>query len=266
MMRYASGSTGIQKGITRIAEPNTAGSADYYDTLRYIASQMFGFRASAHFMTAAPLYQSAPNTLKSMTMAMENMSVTLLARFEPVQFLETIDRQRITHVYLVPTMMVRLLKLSDAIKARYNLSCVEFCVSTGSPAPHPVKRAMIDWWGPVFWETYSASEFGFMTLVSSPEALQRPGTVGRIQLGGAIKICTANGGKLPTEAIGDIFVRMPAFGQFHYTSYPKGDSWKDIDGHACVGDIGWLDIDGFLFITNRKKDMIISGGADISPT
>ena len=143
MMRYASGSTGIPKGITRIAEPNTAGSADYYDTLRYIASQMFGFRASAHFMTAAPLYHSAPNTLTSM--AMENMSVTLLARFYPVQFLETIDRQRITHVYLVPTMMVRLLKLSDAIKARYNLSCVEFCVSTGSTAPHPVKRAMIDW-------------------------------------------------------------------------------------------------------------------------
>ena len=266
MMRYTSGSTGKPKGITRIAEPNTAGSADYYDTLRHIAVKMFGFRTGAHFMTAAPLYHSAPNMLTSMTMAMGNMSVTLPGRFYPVQFLETIDLQRITPVYLVPMMMVRLLKLPDTIKARYDLSCVEFPVSTRSPEPHAVKRAMINWWGLVFWETYGASKLGFMTLVSLPEALQRPGTVGRIQLGGAIKICTANGGKLPTEAIGDIFVRMPAFGQFHYTSYPNGDSRKDIDGHACVGDIGWLDIDGFLFITNRKKDMIISGGADISPT
>ena len=239
MMRYASGSTGKSKCITRIAEPNTAGSADYYDTLRHIASQMFDFRASAHFMTAAPLYQSAPNTLTSM--AMENMSVTLLARFDPVQFLETIDRQRITHVYLVPTMIVRLLKLSDAIKARYNLSCVEFCVSTGSTAPHPVKRAMIDWWGPVFWETYSASEFGFMTLVSSPEALQRPGTVGRIQRGGSIKICAKNGDELPTGASGDIFVRMPASGQFHYTSYPTetvGKTSTDTRLSAKWG--GWI--------------------------
>jgi len=266
MMRYTSGSTGKPKGITRIAEPTTAGSADYYDTLRHIAVQMFGFRADAHFMTAAPLYHSAPNTLTSMAMAMENMSVTLLARFDPVHFLETIDRQRITHVYLVPTMMVRLLKLSDAIKVRYDLSCVEFCVSTGSTWPHAVKRAMIDWWGPVFWETYGASELGFMTLVSSPEALQRPGTVGRIQLGGSIKICTENGDELPTGAVGDIFVRMPAFGQFHYTGDPNGDRRKDIDGHACVGDMGWLDKDGFLFITDRKKDMIISGGANIFPT
>ncbi len=265
VMRYTSGSTGKPKGIRRLPKKG-AEPQDFYATMRHIAPNMFFYRPGARYMTAAPLYHSAPSTLTNMAVAMEDMSVFILPRFEPISFLETIEHEKITHIYLVPTMMARLLKLPDDVKAKYDLSSVEFCVSTGSPWPHDVKVAMIDWWGPVFWETYGASEIGFMTMVSSQEALDRPGTAGRIQLGGSIRIYSPEGEILPAGEIGDIHVRMDVFGEFDYSNDPEGRQHSEIDGHISVGDMGWLDEDGFLFITDRKKDMIISGGANIFPT
>lgn len=265
MMRYTSGSTGKPKGIKRLPKKG-AEPQDFYATMRHIAPNMFFYRPDARFMTAAPLYHSAPSTLAAMAVAMEDMSAYVLPRFEPISFLETIEREKITHIYLVPTMMTRLLKLPEDVKAKYDLSSVEFCVSTGSPWPHDVKVAMIDWWGPVFWETYGASEIGFMTMVSSQEALDRPGTAGRIQLGGSIRIYSPQGELLPTGEVGDIHVRMDVFGEFDYSNDPEGRQHSEIDSHVSVGDMGWLDEDGFLFITDRKKDMIISGGANIFPT
>ncbi len=265
MMRYTSGSTGKPKGIRRIPATTSEGPADYYAIMRRIAPEMFRFRAGGRFLTAAPLYHSAPGTLSAMALAMEEMAVHVLPRFDPVGFLEAIERERSTHIYLVPTMMSRMLKLPPEVKARFDTSSVEFCVSTGSPWPHEVKRAMIDWWGPVFWETYGASEIGFMTMVSSEEALARPGTAGRIQLGGSIRIYDSAGTALPPGEVGDIHVKMDAFGKFDYSNDPEGRKRSEIDGHVSVGDMGWLDEDGFLFITDRKKDMIISGGANIFP-
>ncbi|MEM7545666.1 MAG: AMP-binding protein [Pseudomonadota bacterium] len=265
MMRYTSGSTGKPKGIRRIPAATDSGPADYYAIMRRIAPEMFRFRPGGRFLTAAPLYHSAPGTLTAMALAMEDMAVHVLPRFDPVSFLEAIEREKITHIYLVPTMMSRLLKLPEDVKARYDTSSVEFCVSTGSPWPHEVKRAMIDWWGPVFWETYGASEIGFMTMVTSEEALARPGTAGRIQLGGSIRVYDADGQQLPPGEVGDIYVKMDAFGKFDYSNDPEGRKRAEIDEHVSVGDMGWLDEDGFLFITDRKKDMIISGGANIFP-
>ena len=265
VMRYTSGSTGKPKGIRRLPKEGAA-PQDFYETMRYIAPNMFFYRPGARYMTAAPLYHSAPSTLTNMAVAMEDMSAYILPRFDPISFLETIEREKITHIYLVPTMMTRLLKLPDEVKARYDVSSVEFCVSTGSPWPHDVKVAMIDWWGPVFWETYGASEIGFMTMVSSEEALERPGTAGRIQLGGSIRIYSPEGEILPAGEVGDIHVRMDVFGEFDYSNDPEGRQHSEIDKHVSVGDMGWLDEDGFLFITDRKKDMIISGGANIFPT
>ena len=265
MMRYTSGSTGKPKGIRRLPKKGAA-PQDFYETMRTIALNMFHYRPNARFLTAAPLYHSAPSTLANMALAVEDMSCFVLPRFDPVSFLETIEREKITHIYLVPTMMTRLLKLPDDVKAAYDVSSVEFCVSTGSPWPHDVKAAMIDWWGPVFWETYGASEIGFMTMVSSEEALARPGTAGRIQLGGSIRIYSPEGEALPAGEVGDIHVRMDVFGEFDYSNDPEGRQHSEIDGHVSVGDMGWLDEEGFLFITDRKKDMIISGGANIFPT
>ena len=265
MMRYTSGSTGKPKGIIRVKKPDKNGPIDYYKTLRFTATKMFSFTPGAHFMTAAPLYHSGPSTLSSMAIAMEEMSVTILPRFDPIKFLEAIENYRVTHIYLVPTMMIRLLKLPKKIRQKYDISSVKFCVSTGSPWPHEVKVSMIDWWGPVFWETYGASELGFITLVSSQESIDRPGTVGRIQLGGSIKIYDTNKTELPMGQVGDIYIKTDAFGQFHYSNDVGSNQKLEIDDYISVGDMGWLDEDGYLFVTNRKKDMIISGGVNIFP-
>lgn len=260
MLRYTSGSTGKPKGILRRhADP----SVDYYEIVKRIAVKMMRMRPGGRFLTAAPLYHSAPSTLSAMCLAMEEMSLHVEPRFDAERFLQRIERDQITHIYLVPTMMVRMLKLPEEVKAKYDVSSVEFCISTGSPWPHEVKMAMIDWWGPVFWETYGASELGFLTLVSSEEARAKPQTAGTIQLGGSIRIYDDEGNRLGPNEVGNIHVKFDAFGVFDYSNDPTGK--VEIDGHVSIGDMGYLDEDDFLFVSDRKKDMIISGGANIFP-
>lgn len=262
LMRYTSSSTGRPKGVRRLGVDK---GKDFAEVLRLVGSEMMRLKPGSRFFTAAPLYHSAPSTLTSAAMVSDGVSVLIAPRFAPEAFLATIERERASHIYLVPTMMSRVLKLPEETRARYDLSSVEFCVSTGSPWPHDLKSAMIDWWGPVFWESYGATEIGFMTMVSSAEALERPGTAGRPQLGCTIMILDSEGNKLPPGEVGEIHARMDAFGGFDYTNDPDSRSAAEKHGHASVGDLGWLDEDGYLFITDRKKDMIISGGANIFP-
>ncbi len=262
LRRYTSGSTGRPKGIRRIS---SGPRGDFTDALKRIGKEMMGFKPGSHFFTAAPVYHSAPSTLTSAALVSEGVSTSIAPKFEPHSFLATIEARRITHVYLVPTMMSRLLKLPQAEKDRYDTSSVEFCISTGSPWPHDLKQAMIDWWGPVFWETYGASEIGFMTMASSADALERPGTAGRMQMGGTVLILDSEGKELPRGAVGEIYARMDVFGDFDYSNDPDGRKKAEKHGHLSVGDLGWLDDDDYLFITDRKKDMIISGGANIFP-
>ncbi|MGB1155492.1 MAG: AMP-binding protein [Alphaproteobacteria bacterium] len=262
LRRYTSGSTGRPKGIRRQA---TGPRRDFTDALRRIGTEMMGFHPGATFFTAAPLYHSAPSTLTSAALVSEGVSTVVAPRFDPLAFLRAIETHRVTHIYLVPTMMSRLLKLPEADRARFDLSSVAFCISTGSPWPHDLKQAMIDWWGPVFWETYGASEIGFMTLASSADALERPGTAGRMQMGGTLLILDADGNQLPPGEVGEIYARMEVFGDFDYSNDPEARAAAEQHGHISVGDVGWVDEDGYLFITDRKKDMIISGGANIFP-
>ena len=262
LLRYTSGSTGRPKGVRRL---QNGLRKDFEDVLQRVASEMLLLEPGARFFTAAPLYHSAPSTLVSAAMVADGVSTIVAARFDPEGFLAVIAAERVTHVYLVPTMMSRMLKLPQEVRARYDLSSVEFCVSTGSPWSHDLKRAMIDWWGPVFWESYGATEIGFMTMVSSDEALAKPGTAGRMQLGGSVLILDAEGNAQPPGAVGEIFVRLDAFGGFDYSNDPDARADAEKHGHVSVGDLGWLDGDGFLFITDRKKDMIISGGANVFP-
>ncbi|WP_037227561.1 AMP-binding protein [Roseobacter sp. GAI101] len=262
LMRYTSGSTGKPKGVRRVG---SGPRKDFEDVLARIGSEMLRLKPGSRFFTAAPIYHSAPSTLTSAALVTPGVSTFVAPKFDPETFLETLQAQRITHVYLVPTMMSRMLKLPDAVKARYDLSSVEFCVSTGSPWPHDLKVAMIDWWGPVFWESYGATEIGFMTMVSSQDALARPGTAGQMQMGGTVLILDPDGVELPTGQVGEIHARMDAFGGFDYSNDPESRLAAEKHGHFSVGDLGWVDADGFLFITDRKKDMIISGGANIFP-
>ena len=258
-LRYTSGSTGKPKGIRRKPRPG----ADFGSALTRTALDFMRFRQGARFLTAAPLYHSAPSTLTSMALALGDCDVTVLPRFDAERFLAAIEAARATHIYAVPTMFSRMLKLPDEARRRHDLSTIEASVSTGSPFPHDLKAAMIDWWGKVIWESYGASEIGFMTMVSPEEALARPGTAGRIAAGGSILILGPDGEPVPAGEVGDIHVRLEMFGDFDYSNEPEAKAERH--GHVSVGDMGMLDEDGFLFISDRKKDMIISGGANIFP-
>lgn len=262
LLRYTSGSTGRPKGVRR---NRTGPRRDFTDLLVQIADDMMGLYPGARFFTAAPVYHSAPSTLTSAALVSPGVATLLAPRFDPEDFLATIAREKITHVYLVPTMMSRMLKLPDEVRARHDLSSVEFAVSTGSPWPHDLKRAMIDWWGPVFWESYGATEIGFMTMASSADALERPGTAGRMQMGGTLMILDKDGNEVPPGEVGEIHARMDVFGGFDYSNDPESRASAEKHGHFSVGDLGRVDEDGYLFITDRKKDMIISGGANIFP-
>lgn len=262
MFAYTSGSTGRPKGIRRNTNPD---APDSYQVYAGLARDMLGAGPGDKLLVAAPLYHSAPHALATFALASGYMDLVILPKFEPVAFLEMLAHHKVTHVYIVPTMMVRLLKLPQEVRERYDLSALRFAVSTGSPWPTEVKTAMINWLGPIFYESYGASELGFMTLISSEEAMRKPGSVGKILAGGSIKILDDDGSELPANEVGTIYVHLPLFGDFAYTNAEGSLADQRVAGHATVGDVGYLDEEGYLFISDRKKDMIISGGANIFP-
>lgn len=262
MLAYTSGSTGRPKGIRRIVDPN---GPDRYSVYKALATGLLQLSPGDRFYTAAPLYHSAPNALSTMCVASEFAELYIAPKFNPEGFLADIERFKITHAYLVPTMMVRLLKLPESIRQKYDISSFKYGISTGSAWPADVKRAMIEWFGPVLYECYGASEIGFMTLISSDEALRKPGSVGKILEGGSIKIIDDAGQELPAGKPGSIYVDLPQFGDFSYSNTDGDIKGQRYGKHVTVGDIGYLDEDGYLYISDRKKDMIISGGANIFP-
>lgn len=262
LFAYTSGSTGMPKGIKRNTDPN---APDQYLVYAGLARDLMQAVPGDKFMVAAPLYHSAPHALSMFAVASGYMDIVITPKFDPVDFMELIQFHKVTHIYIVPTMMIRLLKLPHSVRDQYDLSSLKFAVSTGSPWPTEVKAAMIDWLGPIFYESYGASEIGFMTLISSDEAAQKPGSVGKILPGGSIKILNDDMTECPTGEIGTIYVNLPIFGDFNYSNAEGSIVDQRYKGHATVGDMGHLDADGYLFIGDRKKDMIISGGANIFP-
>lgn len=263
LFAYTSGSTGRPKGITRPANPDAPD--------RYMMYQMLGMgfmflQAGDKFYMSAPMYHSAPNTLSLSALATADVDIYIEPQFDPEAFLQAVDQHKITHAYIVPTMMVRLLKLPQNIRDKYDVSSLRYSVSTGSPCPVDVKNSMIDWFGPVFYESYGASELGFMTLISATEAQQKPGSVGRAREGTAIKIFDDELNELPCGETGTIYIHSMLASGFGYTNSEGDLSDQELGGFATVGDVGYLDSDGFLFINDRKKEMIISGGANIFPS
>ncbi|GGX57038.1 acyl-CoA synthetase [Litorimonas cladophorae] len=262
LLAYTSGSTGRPKGIRRdvdLSRPDT------YETYKALAVMLLKLAPGDRFYTAAPLYHSAPNALSNFTIAVGFAEIYIAPKFDAEGFLADVERFGITHCYIVPTMMVRLLKLPEDVRRKYDTSTLRFGISTGSAWPRDVKKAMIEWFGPIFYESYGASEIGFITLISSQEAQQKPGSVGKILEGGSIKILDDDGVELPVGEAGSIFVDLPQFGDFTYSNSEGDLKGQRYGKHATVGDIGYLDEDGYLYISDRKKDMIISGGANIFP-
>jgi long-chain acyl-CoA synthetase len=262
MFAYTSGSTGRPKGIKRKTDDN---AGDKFAVYQGLSRSLMQLTTNDRFYVAAPIYHSAPNTLSLCSLAASDVDIFISTKFDPELFLAAIDKYKITHIYIVPTMMIRLLKLPKTVRKQYDLSSLKYALSTGSACPADIKKAMIDWFGPIFYESYGASEIGFMTLISSPEAIEKPGSVGKIVAGGAIKILDENQQELGPLQSGLIYVDLPMFGKFDYTNFDGDSSAYTYQNYISVGDIGFLDEDGYLFINDRQKDMIISGGANIFP-
>ncbi len=213
----------------------------------------------------APLYHSAPSGYAVQCMLHAELLV-LEPRFDAERTLALIERERLTHAYLVPTMYVRLLRLPETVKRRYDLSSLRFVASTGSPCPAEVKRAMIEWWGPVLHESYAASEFGYVTCdffarkrCASPA--RRAGPAGAR----VIRILDNDGRELPRGKVGLIYARQPAFPEFTYNNNPEARAAIERDGLCSLGDMGFLDEEGYLYVCDRASDMVISGGVNIYP-
>jgi long-chain acyl-CoA synthetase len=263
-MFYTSGTTGRPKGIVReaMSPQQVVAAAD----MRRCA---YGADTDMRALLNAPWYHSAPNSF-ALGMAQENAKLYIEERFDAERTLALIEQHRISHAYLVPTMYVRLLALPAALRQRYDLRSLRFVSSTGSPCPPQVKRQMIEWWGPVINECYGASELGYMTLLTSEQALRKPGSAGLPMSGVTLKILDENGTEQPIGKPGLIYIHQPATPDFSYVGNHSARQQMESPlpvhrGLKTMGDIGYLDEDGFLFIVDRKADMVISGGVNIYP-
>lgn len=258
-MFYTSGTTGRPKGIVRQAM--TPAQQQAQAEMRRLA---YGVMPAMRALLCAPWYHSAPCNY-ALAIVQEGGTLFIEPRFDAERTLAMIHTQRLTHAYLVPTMYVRLLALPAEVRARHDLSSMRFVSSTGSPCPPEVKRAMIAWWGPVIHECYGASELGYMTLLTSEQALRKPGSAGLALPGVVLKILDESGREQPRGSAGLIYIDQPATPDFSYRGRDDARTDMERDGLKTMGDIGYLDDEGFLFIVDRQADLVISGGVNIYP-
>jgi long-chain acyl-CoA synthetase len=257
-MLYSSGTTGRPKGV-RGAMPE--GPIDSADGLTAIAAMLYGFTPETVYLSPAPLYHAAPLRY-CMAVHRFGGTVIIMEKFDPEQYLALVEKYHVTQSQLVPTMFVRMLKLPDEVRTRYNLSSMRVAIHAAAPCPVDVKRAMIDWWGPVIYEYYSATEGAGFTSITPQEWLTKPGSVGKAILG-EIRVLGDNDDVLGAGETGRIYFH--GGGEFTYhNDAAKTASVRNAHG-ATFGDIGHMDSDGFLFLTDRASYMIISGGVNIYP-
>jgi long-chain acyl-CoA synthetase len=256
---YTSGTTGVPKGVRR--QPATPAQLD---AARRIFATTYGFDGPVRAIATGPLYHSAPYSY-AMRCVHFGGTLVLQPRFDAEALLQLIERHRITHFHIVPIMFVRLLKLPEAVRRRYDLSSLRFVIHGAAPCPVEVKQAMIDWWGPVIHEYYGSTETSLVTHCDSEEWLARPGTTGRPMDGVEVKILNAEGREAPPGESGDIYVRSGRIADFTYHNLDDVRRSIERDGFVTLGDVGYLDKDGYLFLNDRSRDMVISGGVNIYP-
>ncbi|MBI3700850.1 MAG: AMP-binding protein [Afipia sp.] len=260
-MFYTSGTTGRPKGVRRQPmRPDQIVAAERVGAITYGVKPNEG----QVILMNGPMYHSAPNSY-GMLAFRHGCKIVLEPRFDPEDLLQLIERHSVTHMHMVPTMFVRLLRLPGDVKARYDLSSLRFVVHGAAPCPIHVKQAMIEWWGPVINEYLGSTETGIPVWHSSQEALAKPGTVGRAIEGGIVKIFDPNGEPCKTNEPGEIFMKQTAVSDFDYHGKAEARAEADREGLVSVGDVGYLDDDGYLFLCDRKRDMVISGGVNIYP-
>jgi acyl-CoA synthetase (AMP-forming)/AMP-acid ligase II len=258
-MLYSSGTTGRPKGVKF---PLPAGPIDEATPLMNMGTGLYGMGADTVYLSTSPLYHAAPLRW-AMTIHRLGGTVVVMERFDAEAALDLIERYAVTHATFVPTHFVRMLKLPEEARARYSTSSLRAVVHAAAPCPVPIKQAMIDWWGPIIHEYYSGTEQCGITAISATEWLDKPGSVGRAVLG-TVRITDDDGLEVPVGADGNVcFADGPAF-EYHNDPEKTARAY-DCNGWATLGDVGHVDVDGFLFLTDRKSFMIISGGVNIYP-
>lgn len=260
-MLYSSGTTGRPKGVLpkrvpgesiRVLNPSA-------ETLR----AKFGFDESTVYLSPAPLYHAAPLTYNTITMHVGGTSI-IMERFDAEHSLKLIETYKVTHSQWVPIMFIRMLRLDQALRNKFDLSSHKVAIHAAAPCPVETKKQMIDWWGPIINEYYGSTEGMGFTALNSDEWLKHPGSVGS-PLGCSIKILGDDGKELPTGETGIVYF-ADRIGDFSYYREPeKTAACISPEGWGTVGDAGYLDEDGYLYLTDRKDFMIISGGVNIYP-
>ena len=262
-MLYSSGTTGRPKGIKRplgadqITDNDVVGGA--------LVGGLFGIGEDSVYLSPAPLYHSAPLGFTTGTQSMGG-TVVVMEKFDASEALQLIERHRVTHSQWVPTMFSRMLKLEEVERTRYDLSSHRVAIHAAAPCPVEVKRQMIDWWGPILHEYYAGTELNGFCYINSDDWLTHPGSVGK-PLIGAIRICDEAGVEVPTGESGTIyFEREEHAFEYHNAEEKTAESrHTDHEFWSTLGDVGKVDEEGFLYLTDRKSFMIISGGVNIYP-
>jgi long-chain acyl-CoA synthetase len=262
-MLYSSGTTGRPKGVRpplpaiQVSEPG--------ESLATLASLFFGVGRDCVYLSPGPVYHAAPLRWCGAIQALGG-TVVMMKRFDAEQALAAAQDHRVTHAQFVPTMFVRMLQLPPEVRERYDISSLRVAIHAAAPCPVEVKQKMIDWWGPVLVEYYAGTEGNGMTAVDSATWLTKPGTVGRAIFGG-VRICADDGTELPAGQTGGVYFERDEV-PFAYHNDPdktRAAQHPDRPTWTTLGDVGYLDEDGFLFLTDRKAFTIISGGVNIYP-
>ena len=260
-MLYSSGTTGRPKGV-RV--PLSGMPIDTPSPLMLIVTGLFGMNEQTIYLSPAPLYHAAPLRY-CMTVHRIGGTVIAMEHFDAEESLRFIEKYRATASQWVPTMFVRMLKLPDKVRTKYDISSMKTVIHAAAPCPVEVKRKMIEWWGPVLHEYYAGTEGNGFCYVNSADWLAHPGTVGKSLLG-EIHICDDQGNKLPVGEEGIIYFAGGADFRYHNdemktreSRHPAHSDW------STLGDVGKLDGEGYLYLTDRKAFMIISGGVNIYP-
>jgi long-chain acyl-CoA synthetase len=256
---YSSGTTGKPKGVRRAAstkEPSAEGN------IAALFGRAFDFQPfkGPHLVTTA-MYHVGSHAYYMGALHVGH-ALIVCEKFDPEDTLHLIDKYAITTAYMVPTQFVRLLRLPHEVRAKYNVSSLHSIVHSAAPCPRDVKEQMMAWWGPVIWETYGGTE-GAATIAKPQRWLEKPGTVGRAVRGVEVVILDAEGNELPSGQIGQIY--MQTEGGFSYHDDADGTKQAFRGKRFTIGDVGYLDADGYLFISDRIKDMVITGGVNVYP-
>jgi len=259
-MLYSSGTTGRPKGIARPLPVQPPG--EMMPLFQFLTG-LWHYREDMIYLSPAPLYHSAPQAAVNLTIRIGG-TVVIMERFDPIEYLRLIERYHVTHSQLVPTMFSRMLKMPEEERTRYDLSSLEIAVHAAAPCPVQVKEQMIEWWGPIIHEYYGATEGLGFTACNSEEWLAHKGSVGKVMLGD-LHILDDDMNELPMGRPGTIWFKTATPFEYHNDPDKTAESTSPDGTMTTVGDVGYVDEDNFLYLTDRKTFMIISGGVNIYP-